>query len=443
MEEQKVPRDEHKNPEEEYSFLQEVIKDETGGRKMRNSILHVVVLGFIFGIVACFGFSVSKPWIENKLGGDPEQVTIPRDEQDEKKTDGEKAEEEKADGEEQTSNGTSEDTQKLRDKNKTPDAESYRRMLQSLRDTAKVSGKSIVKITGITEDEKDIKDLDEEKGSISGVIIADNGRELLILGKTYPVKHAELFLVEFSGGDVYEAEVKARDENLGLSIYGIRRSVITDDTWTKIDTAVLGNSNLVNTGDAVIVLGQPFGNAGAYTYGLISADSTKMDFSDGQYEVIYTDVSGSGNGSGVIVNIRGEIIGMIDQTLLEEDSRNLLAGYGISDIKEVIERLSNGKSIPYIGIYGVDVTEDMKEQGLPQGIYVKEVETDSPAMAAGIQNGDVITSMDGKIITDIVKYHDILMKKSKEDNIVLKGCRQGAKGEYVDINFSVTIGVKK
>ena len=45
--------------------------------------------------------------------------------------------------------------------------------------------------------------------------------------------------------------------------------------------------------------------------------------------------------------------------------------------------------MPYIGIYGVDVSEDMKEQGLPKGVYVKEVEVDSPAMAAGIQNGDI------------------------------------------------------
>ena len=194
----------------------------------------------------------------------------------------------------------------------------------------------------------------------------------------------------------------------------VPREAISDDTWTKIDKAVLGNSNLVNTGDTIIVLGKPFGYANAYNYGLVSSDITSMNLSDGQYGLIYTDISGSGSGSGVIVNVRGEVIGIIDQTVLEEDSRNLIAGYSISDIKEIIGLLSNGGSVPYIGIYGVDVSEDMKEQGLPKGVYVKEVEVDSPAMAAGIQNGDIITSADGAEITDIMGYHNILMGKGQE-----------------------------
>ena len=99
--------------------------------------------------------------------------------------------------------------------------------------------------------------------------------------------------------------------------------------------------------------------------------------------------------------------------------------------------------MPYIGIYGVDVSEDMKEQGLPQGVYVKEVEADSPAMTAGIQNGDIITSVDGGEIIDVMGYHNILMGKDLGNRVVLKGSRQGTGGEYVDIDFTVTIGSKQ
>lgn len=419
--------------EEEYSFLQEVIKDETSGRKLRSGILHMIALGFVFGIVACFSFSVSKPWIEEKLGGDPEQVTIPKDEleagEDEEEEQGEAADTEP--GQEELVESS------------VPDAESYRQMLQSLRDTARMSGKSVVEITGLTGEEDAVQEPGASKDSISGIILADNGQELLILGKRCPVKDVKTILVTFAGGDGYEAAVKAYDANLGLAVYAVPRDVISDDTWTKVDKAVLGNSNLVNTGDTVIVLGKPFGYANAYNYGLISADSTNMNLSDGQYGLIYTDISGSGSGSGVIVNVRGEVIGIIDQTLLEEDSRNLIAGYSISDIKEIIELLSNGGSVPYIGIYGVDVSEDMKEQGLPQGVYVKEVEADSPAMAAGIQNGDIITGVDGGEIIDLIGYHNILMGKEPGNKVVLKGSRQGTKGEYVAIDFTVTIGSKQ
>ncbi|MEZ3435855.1 MAG: S1C family serine protease [Lachnospiraceae bacterium] len=424
--------EEHRESEEEYSFLQEVIKDETGGRKLRSGILHMIALGFVFGIVACFSFSVSKPWIEEKLGGDPKQVTIPKDEL-----------EEEGKEEEQDENAETGPVQEETQENSAPDAESYRQMLQSLRDIARVSGKCVVEITGLTGEEEEAQEPGASKDSISGIIVADNGQELLILGKRCPVKDVKSILVTFAGGDGYEAVVKAYDANLGLAVYAVPRDVISDETWTKIDEAVLGNSNLVNTGDTVIVLGKPFGYANAYNYGLISSDAMNINLSDGQYELIYTDVSGSGSGSGVIVNVRGEVIGIVDQTLLEEDSRNLIAGYSISDIKEIIELLSNGGSVPYIGIYGVDVSEDMKEQGLPQGVYVKEVEADSPAMTAGIQNGDIITSVDGGEIIDVMGYHNILMGKDLGNRVVLKGSRQGTGGEYVDIDFTVTIGSKQ
>lgn len=437
MDEKKISEEEHREAEEEYSFLQEVIKDETRGRRLRSGILHMIALGFVFGIVACFTFSMSRPWIEEKLGGDPEQVTIPKDEEEEDVS---------QEGDEDTEKpGETEDVpeETAPEEPFVPDAESYRYMLQELRDVARVSGKCVVEITGFTGEEDMSEEPGGSKNSVSGIIVADNGQELLVLGKTCQVKDVKSILVTFAGGDSYEASVKAYDANLGLSVYAVQRSEISDDTWTKIDKAVLGNSNLINTGDTVIVLGKPFGYANAYNYGLISSDPTNMNLSDGQYELIYTDISGSGSGSGVIVNVRGEVIGIVDQTLLEEDSRNLIAGYSISDIKEIIELLSNGENVPYIGIYGVDVSEDMKEQGLPQGVYVKEVGADSPAMTAGIQNGDIITSIDGVETADIMSYHNILMEKDIGIRVVLKGSRQGTGGEYVDIDFAVTVGTKK
>lgn len=440
MEERKVPEEERKDSEEEYSFLQEVIKDETGGKRLRSRILHMIALGSVFGIVTCFSFSVSKPWIESKLGRDPEQITIPKDEE-KKETDGEENAE---DGAETAKKDTSAQPDAPAPEEKTaPDSESYRQMLQSLKEVAKDSADSIVEITGLEEKDVWKDELRDSRQSISGVIVADNGQELLILGKICPVKNAKHIRVTFSGGDSYDASVKASDRNLGLSVYAVARSGIAEETRAKINTAALGNSNLVNIGDTVIVYGKPFGYSNAYTYGIISTERANINLSDGQYEAVYTDISGTDGASGVLMNIRGEVIAIVDQTLLEEDSRSQIAGYGISDIKDVIELMSNGQSVPYIGIRGVDVTEDMESQGLPKGVYVKTVETDSPAMAAGIQNGDIITAVDDAEVVDIAGYHKLLMRRAQGNKIVFKGCRQGTGGEYVDINFSVTVGTKK
>ena len=142
------------------------------------------------------------------------------------------------------------------------------------------------------------------------------------------------------------------------------------------------------------------------------------------------------------MNLKGEIIGIIDQSISEEDSMNLVTGFGISDIKEMMQFLLNGQGVPYIGIRGVDVTQEIEAQGIPKGVYVKEVETDSPAMAAGIQCGDIITNINGTDVATVATYHAALMDLESGKKIKIKGYRQGA-GGYVDIDFGVTIGSKE
>jgi len=120
-----------------------------------------------------------------------------------------------------------------------------------------------------------------------------------------------------------------------------------------------------------------------------------------------------------------------------------VTGYGISGLKSEIELLSNGQGVPYIGIRGLDVTAaEIEAQGIPEGVYVRTVETDSPAMAAGIQSGDIITEAAGKKITSLSAYQSVLRDQKSGSKIRLKGQRQGS-GGYVDISFDVTVGSKE
>ena len=85
MKDEKEPLEQKQNSEEEeYSFLQEVIKDEAGGpKRLKAKILRMIGLGFIFGIVACFSFCLLYPVISEHLSGNPEEVTIPKDTEEE------------------------------------------------------------------------------------------------------------------------------------------------------------------------------------------------------------------------------------------------------------------------------------------------------------------------------------------------------------------------
>lgn len=426
MKDEKEPLEQKQNSEEEeYSFLQEIIKDEAGDQaKWKHDVLRRIQLGLIFGLVACFTFFACKPWVEKRFEGDPTEVTIPQDEQQEK-------------------DQTQQEQEQVQEQKTVLTTETYQEMLNNLKQVSGEVRKSVVEIQGAVTEEEFSKDQEDKEKSISGMIVADNGQELLILAGELPVKDAKIIRVTFFGDSQCDATLKSRDAGLGLCVYAVQRKNIADDVWAQIETATLGGSKVVSEGDTVIAVGKLYGCDTIAGYGVIESGENYLDKADGQYQTIYTDVAGDISGSGVLVNIRGEVIGIINTSVRTDDQTNKISGYGISDIKDVIELLSNGKNVPYLGVSGVEVSSEMQGQGIPQGVYVKEVDAGSPAMAAGIQSGDIITNIADTDINNLLGYHNTLMKQNVGDKILVRGKRQGTGGEYVDIDFGVTVGYKQ
>lgn len=426
MKDEKEPLEQKQNSEEEeYSFLQEIIKDEAGDQaKWKHDVLRRIQLGLIFGLVACFTFFACKPWVEKRFEGDPTEVTIPQDEQQEE-------------------NQTQQEEEQVQEQKTVLTTETYQEMLNNLKQVSGEVRKSVVEIQGAVTEEEFSKDQEDKEKSISGMIVADNGQELLILAGELPVKDAKIIRVTFSGDSQCDAILKSRDAGLGLCVYAVQRKNIADDVWAQIETATLGGSKVVSEGDTVIAVGKLYGCDTIAGYGVIESGENYLDKADGQYQTIYTDVAGDISGSGVLVNIRGEVIGIINTSVRTDNQTNKISGYGISDIKDVIELLSNGKNVPYLGVSGVEVSSEMQGQGIPQGVYVKEVDAGSPAMAAGIQSGDIITNIADTDIINLLGYHNTLMKQNVGDKILVRGKRQGTGGEYVDIDFGVTVGYKQ
>ena len=426
MKDEKEPLEQKQNSEEEeYSFLQEIIKDEAGDQaKWKHDVLRRIQLGLIFGLVACFTFFACKPWVEKRFEENPTEVTIPQDEQQEE-------------------NQTQQEEEQVQEQKPVLTTETYQEMLNNLKQVSGEVRKSVVEIQGAVTEEELSKDQEDKEKSISGMIVADNGQELLILAGELPVKEAKIIRVTFSGDSQCDAILKSRDAGLGLCVYAVQRKNIADDVWAQIETATLGGSKVVSEGDTVIAVGKLYGCDTIAGYGVIESGENYLDKADGQYQTIYTDVAGDISGSGVLVNIRGEVIGIINTSVRPDDQTNKISGYGISDIKDVIELLSNGKNVPYLGVSGVEVSSEMQGQGIPQGVYVKEVDAGSPAMAAGIQSGDIITNIADTDIINLLGYHNTLMKQNVGDKILVRGKRQGTGGEYVDIDFGVTVGYKQ
>ena len=423
MDEQKRQQEESEmNETPEYSFLQEVIKDEVGGTgKRKKRILRKIGVGIFIGLVACFTFSVFKPWVESRISGNPDEVTIPRDTK--------QTAENEADRSGKDGNGQKKDN--------------YSKSVKSLSDVAKKGKRSVVSLLVLTGATIGNKEFVSESQSVSGVLIADNGQELLILGPTMEVGETQQIQATFCDGKKYQVTEKKSDANLELTIYAVKESQLEEKTAKSIRLAALGSSYEVKKGDTTVLLGMLFGQGDAVGYGVLRSSTEKAERADGTYHILGAELAGFTGGSGIMFNRQGEVIGIICDAAGEDAKEELMHAYAISDIKDVMRFLANGESVPYIGIHATDVSENIAEdRRIPRGIYVDKVEADSPAMRAGIQSGDVLTAIGGTDIENFEQYHELLMEEKEGTHLLIKGYRRGAKDQYVAVHFNATVGNK-
>lgn len=423
MDEQKRQQEESEmNETPEYSFLQEVIKDEVGGTgKRKKRILRKIGVGIFIGLVACFTFSVIKPWVESRMSGDPDEVTIPRDTK--------QTAENEADRSGKDGNGQKKDN--------------YSKSVKSLSDVAKKGKRSVVSLLVLTGATIGNKEFVSESQSVSGVLIADNGQELLIMGPTMEVGETQQIQATFCDGKKYRVTEKKSDANLELTIYAVKESQLEEKTAKSIRLAALGSSYEVKKGDTTVLLGMLFGQGDAVGYGVLRSSTEKAERADGTYHILGAELAGFTGGSGIMFNRQEEVIGIICDAAGEDAKEELMHAYAISDIKDVMQFLANGESVPYIGIHATDVSENIAEdRRIPRGIYVDKVEADSPAMRAGIQSGDVLTAIGGTDIENFEQYHELLMEEKEGTHLLIKGYRRGAKDQYVAVHFNATVGNK-
>lgn len=279
------------------------------------------------------------------------------------------------------------------------------------------------------------------EASGSGVIISSDGYILTnnhVVSSSdsssyYQVSKAASITVSLNGSDEeYEATIVGTDEQTDLAIIKIDADNLTP--------AELGDSSAVQIGEFVLAVGNPLGLGISTTGGIISALDRDVTSEDGTtYHVMQTDCAiNAGNSGGALVNSNGEVIGI--NTLKLEGTGIEGVGFAIpiNDTIEIYEQLINhGKVLrPYIGISGSNLSEaTAKRYNLPVGILVEEITEDTDAVNSGLQEGDVITKVEGKDVKTMQELDDIKNQKEIGDTITLTVYRRG---EYIDIKIKLT-----
>lgn len=429
-------------------FIKEKIKEKpVNKRKLMMKVILTVVLAILFGTVAAVAYVTMVHYASEKMyPSQPDIVNIPDDvaisdntaSADEALSANE-ASGNSAQGEEPAQTVINNITKVVQI---TPAG--YEQLYASLHDTAVNAEKSLVNVTGMSSDTDWFANTYENTDQSAGLIIADNGKELLILTDSSIVEGAETISIEFCNGTTAKAETKKSDPNTGLEIVGVPLEAISGNTINEIQMADLGNSASAQlVGSPVIAIGSPLGMYGSEAYGLITSTTKNEQLIDTNAHLITTDIYGSKSASGVIINYSGQVLGLITDSYSADDTANIITTYAISDMKETIEKLANGQDKAYLGIYGTDVTsEAMTELNIPEGAYVTKTDISSPAMNAGIQSGDVITKFGTTEIKDFDDYKEVISKSQPEDETVIT-VKRYAKGEYTEMTFDVTLGKLK
>ncbi len=315
----------------------------------------------------------------------------------------------------------------------------YRSLLRKISAIAETTQKSLVTVSGVSSNTDWFNNSYENNNSTTGLIIADNGKELLIVSPSDILHNAKNVRVTFADGETYSARVKNTDANTALCIVSIDLERLEEKTMEQIEMVQFGSLATSAVGVPVVAVGAPYGASGSVGMGQITSNSVVIDKDDSNVHIISTDIYASSDASGVLVNYNGRIVGIICHEEMSGNMPNLLRAYSVSDISDSIEKISNGQALATLGIIGTDVTPEANlDRDVPFGAYVKEVVADSPAMNVGIRNGDVIVKMGTIEITSFTDYRQAILKYQPQDVVTVMLERPGRDG-YTEMTYEVTL----
>jgi putative serine protease PepD len=240
-----------------------------------------------------------------------------------------------------------------------------------------------------------------------------------IVTNDHVVTGAGSITVTFSDGSKYKATVVGTDPSTDLAVLKV------DAPASKLHPLTLGNSNSVSVGDGVVAIGSPFGLNESVTSGIVSALNRTIS-SQNSYSIsgaIQTDAAiNPGNSGGPLLNAGGEVIGINSQ--IESDSGgNDGVGFAIpsNTISSVVSTLIAGGKVQhaYLGV-------SVKSPSASSGAQIGTVQSGSPASAAGLQAGDVITAFGGTDITTPDDLTSAVTAKKPGDKVTVKYVRNGS-----------------
>jgi len=261
-----------------------------------------------------------------------------------------------------------------------------------------------------------------QEGAGSGFIISKDG---YILTNSHVVGDADRIRVKLHDGREFDAKRIGSDERSEVAVIKIEAE--------GLPTVKLGDSSDLDVGEWVIAVGNPFGLTETVTAGIVSALG-RNNIGIADYEnFIQTDAAiNPGNSGGPLLNIKGEVVG-INTAIFSQSGGYMGVGFAIpinmaANIKEQL--VKSGKvTRGYLGVYLQALTPDLAETFKldedATGILIADVEEDSAAEEAGLQQDDVVIKLNGRDVDDIGRFRNDVSSHPPGSELELTILRRG------------------
>ena len=259
----------------------------------------------------------------------------------------------------------------------------------------------------------------------TGVILSEEG---YIVTNAHVVDSALTITVKLTDDREFSADIIGSDEITDLAVLRIRAD--------GLNPAQFGDSGNLRVGDAVVAIGDPLGVEfrGTYTNGIVSAINRDVDVDGRTMTLIQTNAAlNSGNSGGPLINCYGQVIGINTMKIGDFASRAGVEGLGFaipsSIVKEVVDQLISQGYVsgrPTLGIQGETLASFYQHYyRLPAGLYITHVERDSDAYDKGLDEGDILISINNKRVTTMDELKAAIFGLSVGDTVQTVVYREG------------------
>ena len=289
----------------------------------------------------------------------------------------------------------------------------------------------------------------ESEGAGSGFIVAKTKDNLMIATNNHVVSDATSLTVGFVDDTTAKATVVGTDSSADLAVISVKIKDIKDSTASKIKVATLGSSDDLKVGEEVVAIGNALGYGQSVTTGVVSAKNREVSLTDGTMNLLQTDAAiNPGNSGGVLINMDGQVVGINNAKLEDTSVEGMGYAIPITTAKTILTDLMNASSVStkdaaFLGVEGRDINESYSSAlGIPSGIYVSQVVSESPAEKAGISAGDVITKFEGNNVSTMSGLKEKLALKKANTKVKITFKRANQSGTYEEKTVTVTLGKK-